>query len=91
MSQIQPIETSALIIYRVIFENILVEVYGVLVHVLIKFRSNSCGRSINLSDNLWVMILIQFEVISQPFTFYLQIDNMVNVVVHSLKLLAFFF
>ena len=73
MSQIQPIETSALIIYRVIFENILVEVYGVLVHVLIKFHSNSCGRSINLSDNLWVMILMDkiffiFQGILFPFT-----------------------
>ena len=51
--------------------NHLVEVYGVLLNVLLKLHGNSCCRSINLSDDVWVMILIQFEVISQPFPCYL--------------------
>ena len=34
------------------------------------------------------MILIQFELLLQTFHFYLKVDNMVNVVLHSQKLLA---
>ena len=39
--------------------------------------------NINLSNDAWVMILIQFELLS-----YLQFFNMVNAVIHSQKLLA---
>ena len=36
MSQFQPIKTSSLIMFQLIFENILVEVYGVVVNILLK-------------------------------------------------------
>ena len=88
MYQLQPIETLSLIIFRVPYGNILVEVYGVFVTVILKLHSNSYGRNINLSDDVWVMILIDFESPPQPLLFYLQVDNMVNVVIHSHKLLA---
>ena len=68
----------------------MVEVYGVLVIVILKLYSNLYFRNINRSDDVWVMILIQFEVLSQPFTFYLLVANMVNVVLHSHKLLAIY-
>ena len=64
MSPFQPMETSSLIICQVIFGNILVEVYEALTNVLLRFYSNSCGKNINLYGELWVIILIQFEVIS---------------------------
>ena len=88
MYQLQPIETLSLIIFRVPYGNILVEVYGVFVTVILKLHSNSYGRNINLSDDVWLMILIDFESPPQPLLFYLQVDNMVNVVIHSHKLLA---
>ena len=81
-------ETLTLIICQVLLENILDEVDEILVNVLLKLHSNSCSRNIHLSDDVWVMFLIQFEVLSQPFTFYLQVANMVNVVLNSHKLLA---
>ena len=40
MSQFQPMETSTLIICRVLFGNILDEVYEVLVHFILKLHSN---------------------------------------------------
>ena len=52
-----------------LFENILDKVYEVLLNVLFKFHVNSCGLNRNLSDDEWVMILIQFELLPQPFTF----------------------
>ena len=65
MSQFQPMTTSTLIIFQMPLGNILDEVYKVLVNVILKFHSHSCCRNIYLSDDVWVMILIQFEVISQ--------------------------
>ena len=88
MSQFQPVETSSLVNFQLIFENILVELYGLLVNFLLKLHSISCCRNINLADDVWVVIFIQFEVISQPFPFYLLVSNMVNAVLHSHKLLA---
>ena len=38
-------------------------------------HSNSCCRNINLSDDVWVMILIQFELLSKLFPFYLIVSN----------------
>ena len=64
------------------------EDYGELVDIFFRMYSNSCGRDINLYDDVWVMRLIQFEVPSQTFPFYLQVANMVNVVLHSHKLLV---
>ena len=60
MSEFQPTETSPLIIWRVLFENILVEVYEVLVNVILKLHINSCGGNIKPSDDVWVMFFIQF-------------------------------
>ena len=89
MSQFQPMETLALIIFQVILENILDEFYEVLVNVLLEFYSKSCDGNIYLCDDLWVMILIQFEVLSQTFPSYLQVTNMVNAVLHPHKKLPF--
>ena len=83
MSQFKPIETSSLITFQLIFQNLLVEVYGVLVNVFFKLYSNSCCVSKNLSDDIWVTILIQFEVPSKTFTFYLLFTYMVNIVLNS--------
>ena len=77
MYQFQPMETSTLIICQVFFENLLGEVYEILVNVLSKLHSNSCGRNINLFDGLWVMLLTHFEVLAQNFPFYLKVSNMV--------------
>ena len=65
-----------------LFENILDEFYEVLLNVILKFLSSSCGRNINLSDDVLLTILIQFEVILQTFHFYLQVADMVNVFIH---------
>ena len=73
-----------------LFENVLVEFYEVLVNVILKLHINSFGRNINLSDDVWVTILIQFEVLSQPFPFYLKVAYMVIVVLHSHKVLDVF-
>ena len=81
-------ENSKLINFQVLFENILGKVYEVPVDVHLKLRSKSCGRNMNLSDDVWVMILIQFEVLSQSFPFCLQVSNMVNDVICSHTLLA---
>ena len=89
MSKFQPMKTSSLIACRVTFETLLVEVYEVPVHFLLKLHSNLCGRNVNLSDYVWLMILVQFEVPSQ-ILFILQVANMVNVVLCSHKLLAVF-
>ena len=83
-------ETLTLIIFQVLLENILGGFYEVLVNVLFKLHINSCGRNIYLSDDVWVMFLIQFEVLSQTFNFYLLVSNMVHVVLHSHKLLSIF-
>ena len=83
-------ETSSLIIFRVILENILDYFYEVLVNVLFKLHCNSCGRNINFSDDICVVLLIQIEVLSQPYTFYLQVANMVDVVLHLHTLLGIF-
>ena len=58
MSQFQTIETLSLIIFRLLFENIFVKVYGLLVNVLFKLHINSFCININLSDYVWVVILI---------------------------------
>ena len=55
MSQFQPMEIPTLIICQVLFENILDEVYEVLVDVILKLHSNLCSRNINLSDNVWMI------------------------------------
>ena len=55
---------------QVLFENILVEVYELLANALLKLHSNSCGINICLYDDVSEMLLIQFEVLSQPFHFY---------------------
>ena len=90
MSQFQPIETSSMIICWSLFENILVEEYGLLVNLLIKLRSSSCVININPSDDVWMMILIQFELVLQTFTFYLKVANMVNIFLRLHKLLSIF-
>ena len=89
LTQFKIIDTSSLIIFRVLFENILVEVYGILVNAILKLHSNSCGNNINLYNDVWVKIFIQFEVLLQPCCFYLQVSNVVNVVLYSHKLLSF--
>ena len=81
-------ETSILIIYEVLFDNILGKVYEVLVNVILKLHSNSFGMYISFFNKTWVTILGQFEVLSQIFTFHLQFANMVNVVIHSHQLLV---
>ena len=60
MSQFQQMETPTLIICQVLFENILDEVYEVLVNIILKFNSNSCDIDILISDDVWVTILIHF-------------------------------
>ena len=79
---------SSLIHFQLIFENILIEFYEVLVNVILKLHSNSCCVNINLSDDVWVIILIQFEVLLQPSPFYLLFSNMVNIFLNSHKFLA---
>ena len=37
----------------------------------------------NIFDDVWMMFLIQFEVILQPFPFNSKVSNIVNVVLHS--------
>ena len=64
MSQFKPMETSSLIICEVLFENVLDEVDEVLVNVLLKLHSNSLGRNINLSDDVWMTILTRFDLLS---------------------------
>ena len=74
-SQFQLIENSTLIICQVLFKNILDGVYEVIIHIILKFHMNSCGMNKNLSDDVWVKILIQFEVTSKlcPFIYKLPI------------------
>ena len=90
MSQFKPMETSTLINFQVLLENALDEVYELLVNVILKLHSISCGKNIYLSDDIWMIFLIQFEALSKPFPFYLQIDNIVNVVLHSHTLLSIY-
>ena len=90
MYQFKPMENSSLIIFQFLFENLLVEVCGVLVNVLLKLHSNSLFIGIKLSDDVCIMILKQFEVLSQHFPSYLLVSNMVNAVPYSHKLLAIF-
>ena len=70
MSKFKPTKTSTLIFLQVILEILLDEVYGVIVNVLLKFQFNLCCRNLYISDYAWVMILIQFELLLQPFIFY---------------------
>ena len=51
------------------------------------FNSNLFCRNLYLSDDVWVMILIQFDLISQIFPSYKWVSNMVNVVLCSNKYL----
>ena len=88
MYKFQPMKTSTLIICQMILENILDEVYEVLVTIPLKQHSNSCCKNIHLSDDVWVIIFNQFEVLYQTFTFYKLVANMVNVVLRPHKLLA---
>ena len=67
MSHFKPMETSKLVICQVILENILDEVYEVLVNVLLKGHSSSRGGNIYFYDDVWVMLLIQFEVLLKDF------------------------
>ena len=90
MSQFQPMETSTLIIFQALLENLLDEVYEVLVNVLLNFHMNSCCKNVYLSCGVWFMILIRFEVLSQVFTFYLKRANIINAVLCSHKLLAIY-
>ena len=56
-------KTSTLIIIQFILEIILDEVYGVIVNVILKWHSNVYCVNIYLYDDVWVMILIQFELL----------------------------
>ena len=51
MSQFKPMEDSNMKIYQVLLENILDEVYELLVNILLKWHSKSCGRNIDLFDD----------------------------------------
>ena len=55
---------------QVLLEIILDSVYGLTVDVALKFHTNSCCRQIYRSYDVWGMILIQFESLSQVFTSY---------------------
>ena len=63
--QFKPIKTSILIILQVILEIILDEVYGLIAAVILKLYSKSCCRNIYLYDDIWDMIWINFEILSQ--------------------------
>ena len=82
MSQFQPMETSTLIIFQMLIEYLLDEFYEVPVNVILKFRINPCSRNIYLYDDVRMMLFLQFKVLSQLFYFYLQVSNMVNIVLH---------
>ena len=56
--KLQPMETSTLIFCQLLPENILYGVCNALVFILFYLHSNSCGISIYLSDNEWVMLCI---------------------------------
>ena len=90
MSQFQPMETSTLITFQVLLENIYGEFYEVLLNILLKLHINSYGGNIYLSDDVWVMFFIHFEVLSKPFPFYLKVANIVNYFLRSHKLLTIF-
>ena len=63
MYKFQSMKTPKLIIIQVLLETLLVEVYGLIVEIILKLNSNSCCINIHLSDDVWDMILIQFELI----------------------------
>ena len=63
MYQFKPMKTSTLIIIQFIPEIILDEVYGVIVNVILKWHGNAYCVNIYLYDDVWVMILIQFELL----------------------------
>ena len=63
-------KTSTLIILQVLPEIILDKVHGVTVGVILKWHSNSHCRNIYLSDSVWDITLIHFELLSQLFTYY---------------------
>ena len=88
MSQFKLMETSTIIIGQVLIENLLDKVYEVIVNVFIRLHSNSCGRNIYLYDYVWVIFLIQCEVLSKPFLFIYNFFYMVNIVLCIHKLLA---
>ena len=52
MSQFQPMETSTMIIFKVLLGNILDELYEELVNVILKLHMNSCVRNMYLFDDL---------------------------------------
>ena len=54
-----------MIIPHVLFEMIFDEVFGVIVNVILSLNSNSCCRNVHLSDDVWEMISINVEVLSQ--------------------------
>ena len=58
-----------IVIFQVILELFLYEIYEVLGNVIFKWHSNSCGRNIYLYEDVCMMILIQFKVISQTLPF----------------------
>ena len=80
MSQFQPMKASTLIMLQEYLKLFLDEVYGVIVNGILKLHSNSCCRNIHLCENVWVMILIQFDVLSKRFPSYERVSYMENVI-----------
>ena len=64
--QLQLMKNSTLVLPEIILDGF----YRVIVNVILRFHSNSHCRHIHLYDDLWVIILIQFEVIEQHFPSY---------------------
>ena len=62
-------KTSTLIIIQVLLEVIFDKIYEVTVDAF-KLRSNSLFMNIYISDDVWELIFIQFEVLSQLFPYY---------------------
>ena len=90
LSTFQPMKNSTLLIIQVLLEFVLDEVYGVILNDLLKLNSNSCCRNIYLYDDACVMVLIQFEVLSQLPPSQESVSNMVNVFLYSHKSLTIF-
>ena len=62
-------KTSTLIIIQVLLEVIFDKIYEVTLDAF-KLRSNSLFMNIYISDDVWELIFIQFEVLSQLFPYY---------------------
>ena len=73
------------VILQILFKILLRSVYGLTVNVKFKMHNNSCCRNIYLYDDLWGMILLQFDILSYNFSLSLISFNIVNVVLHSHK------